>query len=91
MPTDQEIMDYLEKKERENPSKIDEEVKIVKDIQKKYNVDVKEVTVVTLLLMKVGFGRNSHTANLLRAIAEIIECSVQTRDTIVAEMEGKLQ
>lgn len=83
MPIDQEIMDYLEKKERENPSKIDEEVKIVKDIQKKY--------VVTLLLMKVGFGRNSHTANLLRAIAEIIECSVQTRDTIVAEMEGKLQ
>ena len=91
MPTDQEILDYLEKKERENPSKIDKEVKIVKDIQKKYNVSVEEVTVVTLLLMKVGFGRNSHTADLLRAIAEIIECSVQTRDSVIAEMEGKLQ
>jgi len=33
MPTDKEIMDYLDKKERENPSKIDKEVKIVKDIQ----------------------------------------------------------
>jgi len=41
--------------------------------------------------MKVGFGRNSHMADLLRAIAEIIECSVQTRDSVVAEMEGKLQ
>lgn len=91
MPSDKEILDYLKKKDKENPAEVDEEVKLVKAIREKYNVTVEEITLVTLVLMKMGFGRNQHTADILKAVSEMIESPIKSKDTIVAEMEGKLQ
>lgn len=88
---DKKIEEFIEKELRENPDKLNKDVEILVRIREKYNVTATELMALSLLIQSIGYGRNSKTANLLRAVAEIIESPLETRDTIEARMNGKLQ
>ena len=88
---DEKLFKFLDEEDKKNPKNVEKDIEIIKNIREKYNVESKALIELSFMLQMLGYGRNSYTANLLRAVADMIESPIETRETIEAKIEGKLQ
>ena len=91
MSNDDELFKFMYEEEKKNPGKLREDIETLISIRNKYQVNAEDIFTLSIVLMELGYGRNSDTANILRAVADMIESPIQTRDTLEAKMKNKLQ
>jgi hypothetical protein len=58
-------------------------------ILEKYGANRTHVWLVMVLLQRIGFGRNRQTANVLRALADLIESPIPNSEELEAKLDGK--
>lgn len=89
--SDEKLNEYTLNEISKNTPEHQFELKILTDIKDKYKISPIDLILVSIAMMKLGYGRNPETANILRAVAEMIESPIPCRETIEAKIEGKLQ
>ncbi len=83
------VMD-AQSREEEEPT--DREIAIVQKIFEGYpDASLDLLPILLGAVQWVGAGRNRQTAQTLRAVADILECPIDTAETIEARLDGKLQ
>ena len=67
------------------------EIEQADSIIRKHGANIKLVPILLMGVQALGFGRNRETSAALRAVADLIDSTIETAESIEARLAGKLQ